>query len=157
MACSLKYNGSEPFNNCSSPSLISSAELCGKISEAVLPRISVRGTPHVFSQAIDEDEPPAAGVLHENRDRHILHDQIQEIPVSVALVLRGDLFGGVLVPGQPSPVLHRPRHGMDRASVRGALHRAGGFALGNRGVEHRAILIHVLGKIPNFLLMTKEI
>src|SRR5262249_919292 len=35
----------------SSPSLISAAAACGKMSEAVLPRISERDSPHTFSHA----------------------------------------------------------------------------------------------------------
>ena len=116
-----------------------------------------RQPPLIFARAIDQYEPPVAGLLHKNRDRHIFHDQIEEIPVAVALALRGDPVRDVLVRRHPSAIGHRPGHGMDRPPIRAALHRACGLAFGDRRVQSCAVLLHVLGKSAHLFMMTKKV
>src|SRR2546426_1919380 len=71
-----------------------------------------RQSPVFFAGSIDQDEPPIAGILHENGNRYIFDKQVEEVPGSIALLLGGDSFRDVLVRGHPSAVCDRPGDGM---------------------------------------------
>ena len=92
----------------SSRSIVSGVRVRPQFAERLAHRFAARDAPELLRGAVGVHEPPLRGVLHHDRDRHVVENLVEEIPLPLDFAFDRLQLADVLDGRNPPAVGHRP-------------------------------------------------